>query len=258
MVVLAWIVTLAGAAVAYVISLAGAMKTVPSTANSVDMVATDNFGAAALEMDADCESRAALRAAGVHVRKGRLRRDMNGRGHRAGGRSAVLSTLESPPSQRERRNTNQQRGGNCYRSRRECRRRRRTRTRPALAGQVASPEGRVAGGVAADPIDTEAGRALSRRRARAALRDAGIGRCGGWGVGRRVCDGSGTGHGRRVSHCTCGRRGRCVGWCVRGGVRRGLGRCVGGGRRWRERGADHGTSERSGVGATHGSRARAA
>ena len=46
MVVLAWIVTLAGAAVAYVISLAGAMKTVPSTANSVDMVATDNFGGA--------------------------------------------------------------------------------------------------------------------------------------------------------------------------------------------------------------------
>src|SRR5215470_16648578 len=96
-----------------------------------------------------------------------------------------LATNYTPP-QRERRNANQQRGGNRQRTRRECRRRRDTGTRPALSGQIASPEGRVAGRVAADAIDAETRGALSRRGACPALRDAGVGRGGGRGVGRRV------------------------------------------------------------------------
>src|SRR5215470_16079527 len=132
------------------------------------------------------------------------------------------------PPQRERRNANQQRGGNCHRTRRECRRRRHTRTRPALSRQVASPEGRVAGGIAANAVDAEAGGALSRRRARAALGDSRVRGCCGRRVGRRrrvggrVCAGVRRRAGRRV------RVRRRVGRRVCGGVRGGARRRVGG------------------------------
>src|SRR5262245_52179138 len=67
----------------------------------------------------------------------------------------VLVSNGAPP-QCEGSDANQQRGGNCYRTWRECRRRRDTRARPALSGQVAAPERIVAGGVAADAVHTEA------------------------------------------------------------------------------------------------------
>jgi len=105
------------------------------------------------------------------------------------------------PPHRERCDANQQRGGNCQRTRCECRCRRHTGAGAALSRQIASPEVRGARGVAADAIDAEAGGALSRRRACAALGDAGVGRCRGRGVGRRLRDCPGTGRGGGVCRC---------------------------------------------------------
>src|SRR5215470_1400441 len=127
----------------------------------------------------------------------------------------VLGPNSTPP-QRERRNTNQQRGGNRHRPRRECRRRRDTRARPALSRQITSPEVRVAGGVAADAIDAEATGAHRGRRTVTANWNAGVGRGGGGGRRGGVRRGAGGGRRRRggVSH-SGGRRER------RGGGRSG-------------------------------------
>jgi hypothetical protein len=62
---------------------------------------------------------------------------------------------------------------------------------PTSAGQVAL-ERVSASGVAADAIDTEAGRTLRGGRTRAALGDGGIGRRRGWRLGRRLGGSSAT------------------------------------------------------------------
>jgi len=141
-----------------------------------------------------------------------------------------VSVPDNPTTQREGGDANQQGCGCGQRSRLECRRRRDARACSALTRQIAAPEGRVAGGVAADSINAEAGGALRRSDAVAALRDAGVGRRGGRGVGRRRSGGGGRSGSRSV-----GRRGG-VGPRVRDGSRRSTGPCCSrgcGGRRCR-------------------------
>src|SRR5215470_1074326 len=160
----------------------------------------------------------------------------------------VLGPNSTPP-QRERRNTNQQRGGNRHRPRRECRRRRDTRARPALSRQITSPEVRVAGGVAADAIDAEATGAHRGRRTVTANWNAGVGRRGGRRVGRRRSVGGGRSGSRSVG------RGGGVGRRARGGC--GVGRGAGGGRRGGvRRGAGGGRRRRGGVSHSGGRRER--
>jgi len=112
----------------------------------------------------------------------------------------LLSATAHPIPQRERGHTSQQdrRAQQSPRRERRCARRR-TRTRPDLAWQVAAHQRIGAGGVAADAVGAEAGHTLRGRSAGAAQGDPGAGGCRGRRRGPAAggCDGRSFGRGPR-------------------------------------------------------------
>src|SRR5215813_3348778 len=126
------------------------------------------------------------------------------------------SASDTAPPQRQRANAREE---HCHRQKAppadSGRGRCRTRACAPLSGQVASLLRTRAGSIAAHVIDAEAGRTLRRGNARAALGNRRVGRCGGWGVGRRRSVG-GSRRGRRGVGCGRGvrrRGGRCDSRC---------------------------------------------